>query len=120
MAKPLTVDFLGESIHFTLVEKVERSKLYGYVETEVVDATGKRCELATLTGDGHSLVGKGGTALAYLSPHGLWRRKSELKPVDIHGHVITPVKPTFAAPVTLEQTVSIDDYLSHNIDLIYR
>src|ERR1700676_2265652 len=119
MAKPLTVQFLDESINLTL-EKVERSKLYGYVETEVVDATGKRCELATLTGDGHSLVGKGGTALAYLSPNGLWRKKSELKPIDIHGQVITPVKPTFAAPVTLEKTVSIDDYLSNNIDLIYR
>jgi hypothetical protein len=120
MTKPLTVRFRDKSINLTLVEKVERSRLYGYVETEVIDAAGRRCELATLTGDGHSLVGKGGTALAYLSPHGLWRKKTELKPVDLHGQVITPVNPTFAAPVTLEKTVSIDDYLSHNIDLVYR
>ena len=119
MAKPLTVEFQGESVDLSL-EKVERAKLYGYVETEVVDEDGKRCELATLTGDGHSVVGKGGTALAYLTQNGLWRKKSELKPVDIHGKIITPVKSTFDAPVHLDKRATIDEYLSHNINLIYR
>jgi hypothetical protein len=118
MAKPLTVEFQGESVNLAL-EKVERAKLYGYVETEVVDEAGKHCELATLTGDGHSLVGKGGAAIAYLSPNGLWRKKSELKPVDIHGQLIQPVKSTFDAPVKLDKKATIDEYLAHNINLIY-
>jgi hypothetical protein len=119
MAKPLTVVFRGVTVHLEL-EKVERSKLYGYVENEVVDDSGKPCELATLICDGHSIAGKGGTALAYLSPDGLWRKKSDLKAVDIHGTTIVPVKSTFDSPVTLESTSTIDDYLSHNIHLIYR
>jgi len=119
MAKPLILEFQGESINLAL-DKVERSKLYGYVETEVVDEAGKHCELATLTGDGHSIVGKGGAAIAYLSPNGLWRKKSELKPVDIQGKVITPVKSTFDAPVKLDKKATIDEYLSHNINSIYR
>jgi hypothetical protein len=119
MAKPLILEFQGESINLAL-DKVERSKLYGYVETEVVDEAGKRCELATLTGDGHSIVGRGGAAIAYLSPNGLWRKKSELKPVDIQGKVITPVKSTFDAPVKLDKKATIDEYLSHNINSIYR
>jgi len=119
MAKPLTVELQGQSLNLTL-EKIDRTKLYGYVETEVLDEAGKRCELATLTGDGHSIVGKGGTALAYLSQDGLWRKKAELKPVDIHGKVIPPVKSTFDAPVKLERKASVDEYLSHNIHLIYR
>ena len=79
MAKPLSVEFHGEVFALDL-QKVDRTKLYGYVESEVLDENGKRCEIGTLTGDGHSIVGKGGTALAYLSPDGLWRKKTELKP----------------------------------------
>jgi hypothetical protein len=118
MAKPLIVEYQGQSVNLTL-EKVERSKLYGYVETEVVDEAGKPCELATLTGDGHSIVGKGGSAIATLSPTGLWRKRSTLSPIDIQGDVITPVKSTFDAPVKLDTEATIDDYLSHNIHLIY-
>jgi hypothetical protein len=119
MAKPLIVEFHGESVNFTL-EKVDRSKLYGYVDTEVLDEAGKRCELATFAGNGHSIVGKGGTAIAYLSPSGHWRKRSELRAVDVHGQVITPVKSTFDAPVKLEAKATVDEFLSHNINLIYR
>jgi hypothetical protein len=118
MAKPLVVDLNGQTVNLTL-SKVERSKLYGYVETEVVDEAGKSCELATLTGDGHSIVGKGGTASAYLSPNGYWRKKAELKPVDLHGKLIAPVNSTFDAPVSLDKRATVDEYLSHNIHTIY-
>lgn len=119
MAKPLTVIFQGVTVNLDL-EKVERSKLYGYIDNEVVDESGKACELATLISDGHSIVGKGGTALAYLTPEGMWRKKSDLKAVDIQGNTIVPVKSTFDTPVSLSDTVNIDDYLSHNVHLIYR
>lgn len=119
MAKPLTVQFQGESIDFAL-GKVDRAKLYGYLETEVLDESGRRCELATLAGDGHSVVGKGGTSLAYISADGLWEQKGNLKPVDLQGHVITPVKSTFDTPVTLEAKASVDDYLAHNVHLVYQ
>ena len=119
MAKPLSVEFHGEVFELDL-EKVDRTKLYGYVESEVLDENGKRCEIGTLTGDGHSIVGKGGTALAYLSPDGLWRKKTELQPVDRQGDLIPPVKSTFDATVPLDRTVSIDDFLTHNIHLLYR
>ena len=119
MAKPLTLEFRGVSVDFQL-DKVDRSKLYGYIETEVVDEAGKKCELATLIGDGHSIVGKGGAAICYLSPDKLWRTRSQLKPIDVHGNPITPVKSSFDAPIPIGETVSIDDYLSHNIHLVYQ
>ena len=62
MAKPLTVEFQGQTVEFAL-EKVDRTKLYGYVETEVHDEAGNRCELRTLAGDGHSVIGKGGAVI---------------------------------------------------------
>jgi hypothetical protein len=119
MAKPLCVEFRGQTIELQL-EKIDRTKLYGYVETEVLDEAGKHCEVGTLTGDGHSIAGKGGTALAYLSQDGLWRKKTDIKPVDLQGNVIMPVKSTFDAKITLDKMASIDDYLSHNIHLVYR
>jgi len=118
MAKPLVVEFQGQTVSLAL-EKIDRSKLYGYVDTEVVDESGKACELATLLGDGHSLVGKGGKALAYLSQEGLWRSKSELSPVDNNGKPITPVKSTFDTVVKLEERATVEDYLAHNIRLVY-
>lgn len=119
MAKPLSLDLNGQVFDLHL-EKVDRTKLYGFVETEVQDEAGKKCEVGTLTGDGHSIVGRGGSALAYLSPDGLWRKKTDLKPVDLSGQPIPPVKSTFDTLVNLDKKVTIDEYLSHNIHLIYR
>jgi hypothetical protein len=119
MAKQLTVQHSGKDLRLDL-EKVDRSKLYGFVETEVFDDEGQRCELATLNSDGNTLVGRGGAALATLSPNGLWRQKAGLKPVDTQGKEIAPVKSSFDAPIPLTQTATIDEYLAHGIHLVYK
>jgi hypothetical protein len=119
MAKPLSLTFAGETVNFNL-EKIDRTKLYGYVESEVTDESGKKCELGTLIGDGRSIVGKGGSAIAYLSQDGYWRKKADLKPVNPEGNPITPVKSSFDAPIELTKKVSIDEYLSHNINSLYQ
>jgi hypothetical protein len=117
----LTLLFHGEPLAFTL-EKIDRDKLYGYVETETVAADSQLCERATLAGDGHTLAGKGDTAITYLSPDGHWRERSALRPVDAtDGALIVPAKPTFAFPVNLDgKQTTLDDYLSHNIRLVYQ
>ncbi len=119
MAKQLTVQYQGQELYFGL-DKVDRTKLYGYIDTEVLDEQGQLCELATLNSDGNTLVGRGGTALAMLSPDGLWRERSALKAVDPQGQLITPVKSSFDEPIPLDKTASIDDYLAHNINLVYK
>lgn len=118
MAKPLILSLAGKEIPCGM-ERVDRSKLYGYVELEVLDEQGRRCELATLCSDGRTVVGRGGTAFGYLSPGGLWRDKSSLTPVGLHGEPITPVASTFAGAVPLAEKATIDDYLSHNIKSVY-
>jgi hypothetical protein len=118
MAKPLVFEYRGAQVSLGL-QKIDRTKLYGYVDTEVVDEAGRACELGTLLGDGHSVVGKGGTGLAYLSSDGLWRKKTELRPVDCDGKPIPTVKSTFDTVVPLSDQATIEDYLSHNIHLIY-
>ena len=94
MAKPLT--FVHQGVELAVEpDKVDRSKLYGWVDMLVVDEKGRPCELATLASDGQTLIGKGGTALAQLSVDGEWMDKASLTPVDAQGNLITPVKSSF-------------------------
>jgi len=119
MAKTLATEFQGEPINFTM-DKIDRTKLYGWIDTEVVDENGKPCQLGTLLDDGHSLVLLGGAALAYLSQNGQWRKKSELRPVNPRGQLIPPVKSTFDSTLELSELATVEEYLSHNIHLIYQ
>lgn len=114
----LQLQYHGASVACDL-SKVDRSKLYGYVDTQVLDEQQRPCRLATLASDGRTLLPAGGVALAYVSPNGLWREKPDLKAVDLEGNEIQPVISTFKAPVTLEQTASAEDLLDHNIRMSY-
>ena len=118
MAKPLVFSFKGNEIAFSM-SKVDRSKLYGFKELDVLDEQGSKCELATLAGDGHTVVGKGGTGLGYLSVDGAWCEKSALRPVNLEGSDIHPVPSSFAAPVSLSAKATTDEYLSHNVRATY-
>ena len=108
MAKPLVFQFGDCDLSFQL-EKVDRSKLYGYKEVEVLDHKGGRCELATLLSDGQTVVGRGGTGMGYVTSTGNWCEKGELKPIDPEGSEIVPVASSYSSPLKLFDTVTVDD-----------
>lgn len=118
MPRALILRHRGVELSFT-IEKLDRTKLYGSVDVEAIDDQGRRCELATLASDGKTLLGKGGTASAFLSQDGAWLDRNALKPVDAFGDPITPVPSSFAAPVDLGDDTDVDDYLQHNIKSVY-
>ena len=118
MAKPLVFQYRDRQISFDMT-KVERAKLYGFKDTEVVDEEGKPCQLATLAQDGHTLISSGGAALGTLSPDGKWVEKSTLNPVDVSGKTIVPVPSSFASPIPLVEEATIEDYLDCAIRAIY-
>jgi hypothetical protein len=118
MAKPLVFQYGDRELSFEL-NKIDRAALYGHKELEVLNEDGKVCELATLADDGRTVVGRGGTGLAYLSADRQWCEKAKLKPVDLEGKEITPVGSSFNAPIPLGQQVSVNDYLDHKIRLVY-
>lgn len=118
MPKPIKFSLEGKQLVFQM-HKVDRSKLYGFKELIVHDESDQACELATLADDGKTLVGKGGSGIGQLTADGKWTDKSQLKPIDLEGNEITPVPSSFAAPIELAQETSIDDYLDHNVRLIY-
>ena len=118
MAKPLVFQ-LGDREYSFQLNKVDRSKLYGFKTVRALNDADHDCELATLAGDGRTLVGKGGTALGWLDAEGGWREKKELKPVNKEGAEITPVESSFAAPVKLFDTATPEEYLECNVRLVY-
>lgn len=99
--------------------KLDRAKLYGTVEVEARDELGRRCELATLASDGKTLLGKGGKAMGFLSQEGRWLERAALKPVDPEGAPLSSVPSSFDAPIALDKTATVDDYLAHNIKSVY-
>ena len=119
MPKSLIFQFSDSQVALSM-QKVDRSKLYGYKEIEVLDEHDNKCELATLAEDGRTVVGKGGTAMAYLTVDGEWCERNEIVPVDLEGEKIEPVKSSFSSAIELRKKVDLDEYLNHNIRLIYR
>jgi len=118
MPRALILRHRDVELPFT-IEKLDRTKLYGSVDVEAIDDQGRPCELATLASDGKTLLGKGGTAAAFLSQDGAWLDRAALKPVDAFGDPIAPVPSSFAAPVDLGDETDVDDYLQHNIKSVY-
>ncbi len=118
MAKPLIFQ-LGEQDIALNLNKVDRSKLYGFKELDVVDENDEPCELATLADDGRTLIGRGGTGLCWLDTDGRWRNQAELKPVDANGDEMRPVPSSFNAPIRLFDTATPEQLLDHNIRLVY-
>ena len=121
MAKTRSIEFefAGTPVTFNMI-KVDRNKLYGYKVLDVLDEQGEPCELTTLADDGKTLIGKGGTGIGYLDADGNWSDKSQLKPVDLQGKPIEPVASSFSAPIPLLKEISIEQYLDHNIRLVYQ
>jgi len=102
------------------MQKVDRSKLYGKVDVETLDDQGRPCTLATLASDGRTLIGKGGSALGVVSFDGKWLERGKLTPVDLQGEKIEPVPSSFSAPIALEETATIEEYLSHLVRSAYQ
>jgi hypothetical protein len=119
MPRPLVLQFAGKELPLQL-EKVARDDLYGYVEIETVDDKGRPCKTAKLASDGRSIIQSGGTAFASLSPVGEWLDRKSLTPCDQDNKPITPVPSAFAAPVPLEETATVDEFLAHNIGSAYQ
>ncbi len=118
MSRALVFRQGSENLEFGM-EKIDRRKLYGYVETEVLDAAGRPCELSLLGGDGRTLVGRGGSALLWLDPDGNHVEKGALTPIKHSGESWSRVPSSFDAPIALSVKASVEDLLNHNIKATY-
>jgi len=118
MARTLEFDYQG-SLFSCEINTVNRRKLYGSVEIETLDADGGVCKLASLANDGKTIIPYGGTAAGYINPEGEWLQRKDLTAVDEAGDARDLVASSFDAPLTLDETVSVEDFLDHSIRLTY-
>lgn len=119
MARTLELQY-GKHRFAREIAKIDRTKLYGDVDVETLDADGKPCKLATLAQDGKTLIPYGGTAFGYVNADGEWIDRGDLVPVDANGNRMNEMPSSFSAPVEIDDEVDLETFLDHSVRLCYR
>jgi hypothetical protein len=118
MAKPIIVSFGGVESRFDH-EKLDRTKLYGRRQRQVLDPEGQRCERAELTRDGTLLVRSGMTAQGYFDDGGAWVPNNKLVGLDAEGKPV-PLQPsTLGEPQKLSGPVPATEVLDLALRSVY-
>lgn len=110
MAKAVLVNFAGSTSSFAH-QKLERARLYGKRQRQVLDPNGARCERAELLRDGSLILRSGMTAQGFFDEAGAWVPNSALVPLDATGEPAPRVETTLDVEQTLEGPVSPKDVL---------
>lgn len=119
MAKP--IQFVADGFSCSAeIEKFERSKVYGWVETKVFDDTGEPCSVASLLEDGKTMIPAGGFSLKLLTADGFEVSRKDLVARDAGGASMTQIPSVFERPVTLRADVTLEDYLSLQVKSVYQ
>jgi hypothetical protein len=118
MAKPIVLSWNGVQSSFGL-EKLDRSKLYGKRQRQVLDPEGRRCERAELTRDGALLVRSGMTAQAYFDDDGRWIPNRDLVGLDTEDQPVALAPSTLGVEQPLEGPVSADELLDLSTRSVY-
>ena len=118
MAKPIVVNFQGVESSFKL-EKLDRAKLYGKRQRQVLDPSGARCERAELTRDGSLLIRAGMTAQGYFDQGGAWVPNRELVGLDAAGQPLPLVPATLGVAQALAGPVAPEELLDLAVRSVY-
>lgn len=119
MAKQLTFQLFNRDFSLEPL-KVDRKKIYGWSETLVTNQNGSLCGAALLNDDGMTIAPSGATKPGMLSDDGQWVSRDELVALDGNGQEAKPVASSFDNVIELGDIVSLDDFLSMNIDTVYQ
>lgn len=118
MAKPIIVSLGGVESRFDH-EKLDRAKLYGRRQRQVLDPGGSRCERAELTRDGTLLVRSGMTAQGYFDEQGTWIPSNKLVGLDAQGNPVKEVPSTLGEPQSLTGPVDPTEVLDLAVRSVY-
>jgi hypothetical protein len=102
MAKQAIFTCNGDRFEAALV-KVDRDKLYGFVEEVVTDEQGRPCVLGSILDDGKTLLVPGSTQLRTVDDKNRELDKKALKVVNTDGTDAVLAPSVFDAPVELKK-----------------
>ncbi len=117
---PRSLNFTVDGNNFNCeLEKIDRNKLYGWVDRIAYDRDGKECYLGAISSDGMHMFGRSSFEQGYLDGRGTWLNASELKLVDADDQELSKVESSFIQEIDLTETVPIDTYLNYVIKSVY-
>ncbi len=119
MAQALRFQIGGTEIESAPV-KLDRKKLYGYVDTVATNAAGEICVSAQVDPDGGLIVPAGAVKPAILDEDGLWVERSELVPMSADGQELPVLPSSFDAPIVLDRKAGADEFLDHVWKSVYQ
>jgi hypothetical protein len=115
------IQFVSPAFAFAAnIEKVDRNKLYGWVDTKAYDAEGRMVRPATLIDDGRTIVPSGGIALKLVDGEGREVSRRDLVAVTQHGALRNAIPSIFDREVELRSGLTIDDYLTLAVKSVYQ
>lgn len=119
MARVLVFEIDGAQIEVGM-EKLDRKKIYGWVDKKPVDVSGRTCYFGALSADGSHIFGPGCFEMGHMDEGGSWVERTELRAVDKAGHFLEKLESTFKRTITLDEQVPIETYLDYTAKLVYQ
>ena len=118
MAKPITFN-TGEKSFQAAINKVDRDKVYGYIEESISDANGEICLTGNLLDDGSTIILSGATALKTVDFNNNEVDKKSLKAVYMDGKDATLIPSSYDGEVKLE-LANADDLYNLEVTAVYQ
>jgi hypothetical protein len=118
MAKNLT--FVIDKQKFAAgITKVDRDKVYGFVDEVVSDKSGNACETGNLLDDGQTLILSGATALKTVDANNQEVDKKTLKTVYLDGKDATLIPSSYDGEIELVKG-DLDDLFNLEVTTVYQ
>ncbi len=114
------IQFAAGTLKFAAgLTKIDRDKVYGFVELKVQDEKGSACSLGSLLDDGSTLVLNGATALKTVDENNRELDKKTLKVVYQDGSAAVLVPSSYDNEVVLNDA-TLDDLFNLEITAVYQ
>ena len=118
MAK--AIQFIAGKLKFAAsLTKIDRDKVYGFIDEKVNDDNGNPCILGSLLDDGRTLVLNGATAIKTVDTSFNELDKTELKVVYQDGKDAVLVPSSYEGEINLTET-TFDDLFNLEITSVYQ
>jgi hypothetical protein len=118
MAKNLSFR-IGSNVFAAGITKIDRDKVYGFVEEVVLDKDGAPCTTGNLLDDGQTVILSGATALKTVDEHGAEVDKHQLKMVYADGADAVLVPSSYDGDVAL-QPATLNDLFNLEVNTVYQ
>ena len=118
MAKNLTFS-INKSTYSAGITKLDRDKIYGFVEEQILDKNGNLCSSGALLDDGQTLVLTGATAMKTVTDNNAEVDKKALKTVYMDGKDAILVPSSYEGTIELVKA-TMDDLFNLEVNSVYQ